>query len=50
MSIVQTIGRTVIGLPKVQRSEIAATLLDQVRNTTPATPPPFLFERVGNRN
>ncbi|TVY14111.1 hypothetical protein LARI1_G008166 [Lachnellula arida] len=32
MSVVQTIGRTIIGLPKVQRSEIAATLLDQAVN------------------
>ena len=32
MGFVQTIGRSIIGLPKVQVSEVAATLLDQVCN------------------
>jgi hypothetical protein len=30
MSVVATVGRTLIGLPKVEVSEIAATLLEQV--------------------
>lgn len=32
MSVVQTIGRSIIGLPKVQVTEIAATLIDQAVN------------------
>ncbi|TVY45275.1 hypothetical protein LSUB1_G000465 [Lachnellula subtilissima] len=32
MSVVQMIGRSIIGLPKVQRSEVAATLLHQAVN------------------
>lgn len=32
MKVLQTVGRTIIGLPKVELSEIAATLLDQAVN------------------
>lgn len=32
MQAVQTVGRSIIGLPKVDVSEIAATLLDQAVN------------------
>ena len=32
MKVVQTVGRSIIGLPKIEVSEIAATLLDQAVN------------------
>lgn len=32
MTIVSTVGRSIIGLPKVDVSEIAATLLEQAVN------------------